>query len=118
MPEVRQTIEAGGIYSRNWVDKKKAKQLETEMMAFGMSYEDWMDKEKKETKRQKYHEYYPISEGYSAITKFDETTHISYIRAGLRMCKDILKHEKVERPENVKFAKKFIKKFNMKVKNK
>jgi hypothetical protein len=35
--------------------------------------------------------YYPIS-NYSNITKMDENTHVSYIKAGLEICEDIVSH--------------------------
>lgn len=60
-----------------------------------------------------YRPYYPICE-YSNITKFDKNTHPSYIQAGIEVCEEILKHETEERPQNVKFAKKYLKQFKPK----
>lgn len=97
----------------------EAKELAKEIKAFGMSYKDFLksDKYKElfENQVDKYHPYYPICD-YSIISKFDENTDPSYIKAGIEICEEILAHEEEEskRPENVKFAKNFLKKFTKK----
>lgn len=72
-------------------------------------YSDLSEKVKSLTK-ERYIPYCPICD-YSNITKFDSDTHPSYIKAGIEVCEEILLHAEEERPENVKFAKKFLKNF-------
>ena len=106
-PEVELTVNRAYENWKNWQDKKDAEDLERNMNCFGMSYDDWMKAKKKEK-----HPYHPFNYIDGNIKLFDKNTHPSYIKAAVRMCKLILKHEKAEKPENIKFAKKFIKKFS------
>ncbi len=90
-----------------------------DIKTFGMPYKEWC----KITKNlellsdylptKEYQRYYPISD-YSNITKFDENTHPSYIKAGIEVCEEIIIHKSEEREENVKFAKTFLAKFKKK----
>jgi hypothetical protein len=65
---------------------------------------------------EKYSCYYPICE-YSIITKLDENSHESYIKAGIEICEEILEHREEEiannnyGQNNVDFAIKFLKRF-------
>jgi hypothetical protein len=61
---------------------------------------------------ERYNPYYPICE-YSNISKFDRNTHPSYINVGIEVCEEIIKHHNEERPENVKFAEKFLAEFQI-----
>lgn len=58
-----------------------------------------------------YQKYYPIS-NYSIIYHLDEKSHPSYLKAGIKICNDIIKNKNEEYPENVKFAETFLKRFN------
>ena len=57
----------------------------------------------------KYSPYYPICD-YSIITMFDKNTEVSYIKAAIEVCKDILENSSLERESNVKFANSFLNK--------
>jgi hypothetical protein len=118
-PEVEIVME----YVTKCKEDYDAKELAKEIEAFGMPYLDYLKSEERETvesvfKKLKgvtensYEPYYPICE-YSIITKLDTNSDPSYIKAGIEICEEILAHEEEEskRPENIKFAKKFLKKF-------
>jgi hypothetical protein len=96
-------------------EEDQRKEDEKDIRIFGMTYTDFLKSKvhKRLTKENKtYKPYYPIC-GYSVITMFDEKTDPSYIKAGIEICEEILAHEEEEskRPENVKFAKEFLKRF-------
>lgn len=118
-PEVEKVLK----FMDEEADKHRAEKLAREIKAFGMPYDEYIKSDKYEEVNEafnksrgiepnSYHPYYPIC-NYSIITKFDENTHPSYIKAGIEICEEILAHEEEEskRPENVVFAKKFLKKF-------
>ena len=116
IPEVKETIDTAYIKIKISVDNKKAEELEHDMKHFGMPYEDYIrnDKGKKvfdlvfgTNTANKYEPYYPINQ-YSIIKKIDINSHISYINAGLEICKDILNHISEEKECNIIFAKYFI----------
>lgn len=78
--------------------------------------------EEVETPEETYRDYYPISDNFSIITKFDEKTHPSYIQAGIEICEDIVAHppkprkdfneyQKKENDYQVVFATNFLKKW-------
>lgn len=118
MPEVRQTIETAYNYFFDLYKKKQDKEDDDWKRMIGMTYKEYLksDKYKKIHPEGEYHTYYPISKyPYSNISAFDENTHPSYIQAGIKICEDILVHKKEEskRPENIKFAKSFLKKFKV-----
>lgn len=111
-------------YNTKCKEEHKAKELAKEIEAFGMSYKDYLKSEKyaevnatynknKGIKVDDYHPYYPIC-NYSNITKLDENSDPSYIKAAIEICEEILAHEEEEskRPENIAFAKKFLKKYS------
>jgi hypothetical protein len=100
-------------------EEYRIKEEKKEIASFGMPYKDFVksDEYKKlfgtgRKGKKEYKPYYPICD-YSIITMFDEKTDPSYIKAGIEICEEILAHEELEskRPENVKFAKKFLKQF-------
>lgn len=116
------------------VAEHKAAQLEREMKAFGMSYEDFLksDKYKKfsgsDNQIEKPYEYYPISKNYSIITKINKNSHPSYIQAGIEICEDILanppkyredynEYQRKQCDYQVNFAESFLDKFKQVVTN-
>ena len=108
-PEVKTVMEHVDVR----VEQYKKEEMEREMKAFGMPYEEWL---KTEEGREiagavsaEYKPYYPIS-NYSIITMIDEKSDQSYIKAAIEICEEIFVHEKEEnvRPENVEFARKFL----------
>lgn len=101
----------------------EAKELAKEIAAFGKPWKEFISSKEhaeleeaiaklKGKKVDSYHAYYPIC-NYSIISKLDKDSDPSYIKAGIEICTEILAHEEEEskRPENIKFAKKFLKKF-------
>lgn len=113
-PEVEKIMTFIGEEKKAHEAKERAKLIK----AFGMSYKDYLKSERHAeveamfNKNTGYHAYYPICK-YSNITKLDENSDPSYIKAGIEICTEILAHEEEEskRPENIAFAKKFLKKF-------
>lgn len=59
---------------------------------------------------EKYKKYYPICD-YSNISKIDENSDISYIKAGLEICNEILQHTDNEEKDNVDFATSYVERF-------
>lgn len=113
-PEVKLVLEHIDVKREEHRLKEEAKEIAT----FGMPYKDWLkSKEGKKIGRmlggsKKYNPYYPIC-NYSIITKINEKSDPSYLKAAIEICEEILAHEKEEskRSENVKFAKKFLAKY-------
>lgn len=82
--------------------------------------DEMLNRKQKQVSKERY--YYPISEGFSIITKLDERTHPSYIQAAIEICEDIVANPPQPRPDfnqyqldenkyQLKFAQKFIEKW-------
>lgn len=95
------------------VEKYKEGRLKEIM---GQGYQEYPEKKRKE--------YYPIC-NYSIITMFDERTHLSYIKAALEICEDIVTNPPEikkdynqfqidQRNEMIEFANKFFIKWKTK----
>jgi hypothetical protein len=122
IPETKLAVDAHYKITSEYISEKEAKELEQDIKVFGMPYKEYLksDEYMKVCKainkkyyihKPTYSAYYPIS-NYSIISKFDKHTDVSYINAGIEICKEILAHSKQEEKENVKFAEKFLKKFD------
>jgi hypothetical protein len=108
-------------------DEHEAEKLAKEIKAFGMPYKEFVKSDKYEkffsSEKTKF-EYYPIC-SYSKIKMINKNSDPSYIKAGIEICEDILanppeygkdynQYQKEQCDEQVKFAKSFLKKFNLK----
>lgn len=93
---------------------KELSEEEMESLLNSEEVKQMLDSIREEEKEEveEYNCYYPIC-NYSIISKLTNDSHPSYIAAGIEICEEILAHEEEEsqRPENIKFAKKFLKKF-------
>lgn len=105
--QVKKVLKYNYDIINDYLEKKKKQDLERDMKAFGMPYDEWLKKSKHlldDIKPKKYEKYYPISEGYSNITFLDSKSHVSYIDAALEICSDILDNKHLEELSNVQWA--------------
>ena len=120
-PEVEKVLKFVEKKKDEYIKEQEAKEIKV----FGMTYKEYRNRENKELSKSLSKpklEYYPISD-YSIISKIDEDSDPSYIKAGIEICEYILKnppkykenynkYQKEQCDYQVEFAKEFIEKFS------
>ena len=107
-PKVKETLQSTYEHVKKRKDKEDEEKLKKDVAIFGMSYKDYVKTAKykaRETRRK--YEYGTVCE-YSIISQLDKGSHLSYIKAGLDICRDIIRDGE---QSNMEFARGFVEKF-------